>query len=1474
MNELERIIQQGNTNTDRNARDYDFHEVTPKKVNLGIDQFWVRGNEGADGEYVSHGSVREAQQPFTRNDLDFETAKAESLAEGYKTKMKTFAPNTDYVSVPEAFASAVKNGAEGSFIGSGIRGLYRLGEYAIDSFQGKVDPNFVPSFDQLKDFSADEQTDLMRSHSLDDFNSRVTSILDRRHYAEVAGQQSTGMEIFGNIIGGLVDAPVFGAGASQTSRALHSAYAGVRYTASSLVPGLVGNAVQAVYDPYTHADQIIKGMILDAIPVMASPALSKGRGYLAKNIDKAVQEMSSPEILKELDQPRQAVSGWVALGPEVKASDLSATIDANIQTLKGQEDFFGNIDLREFKELPDNAVSHEALETFVKGGRVEGDKIILDNVRVNDWLGKDQANMANFKTFDNVVISNVNNAKMEELASVLSKDYLGGQKIILAKGADEGTAGQMTMLEHGIIGVRVGKNMTLETLVHEIGHAVIAKRLGDKRMSAKVRADFIKDIKSIAKSFDEHVSFDNPKEAVSKVKETYTHRYGSAPTAGFNSELSNHITEVKKSSVIQKVLKSLSELWNHKFGDIKNHSEISAVSFQRYIKKTFDAKAIKVSDSTSRLLADEYVLFKSSAKVSDLEARFFEESKRVSSESPLGQSVTGLHDVSGQRSVGVSEATSNMARSVETGRLLHDDFSGTAVQTYGEVKLGPSDAQKATSNVANHIISRALDEAPVKVDVSKISKKVFRGLFWLMTRDNWLSNNMMSSGLIMRMSSNPVVRQYAQLLTEDASGVGGKRVKNAAILKENHQTRILGNIVRENEVAFNLWAERQGFNKLDVKERFSLANRERFNRELTMELNNAFRGEDVNPVFRDIVESYSKLYERVNKTSERLSAGFRMDPIKTYGFRPLRIKQDVLATLSEGQRATLRQKISDHLIAKEMNPSEASKVADGFVTGRIDGEAIDPSVRFAISDFDPEKWDVDGSFRSKKAQDTHDKLQATANMLADLDVSLRISDDLTLADVLDNNHLSMARQYAERMSGLAALSDVGIVHPKILDVYIIAAKRGGGEYKALDRDIKAMEQVKAELLGKRPDFAKDVPFLNSFGSLMSSVQLGGATFAQAAEVSNIVAHYGTDAAFKLIPEVKGVYDDIRALKNGEKLKTNGILRGLEEETGVLHALEGYTNSTFFDQTGVTGDQALSYVGKMDSAIRGLAYTNMKINGMRLMGAMQSRAVANMISDYALTAAFKGGLDPKKMVSLADAGFDEALLKRIKTEAKYKANGDSIDIDWSSLSKETMDDFNIAVTRGTKQVIQGDMIGERGAWAHSSIARAVLLYRRFPIVAMEKQLIRQGGRGWGFIAGALAYGFAMGSLMYTGRVYLNSLGREDAEDYRQKMLDPETFAMAVLSYVGQLGMLPDILEMTKTAFVGDEYGRSGLVGNKVAPGVTFANDVFKAAMLPKMLLDGDHETAFKTVRRVMPLSRVAGVVQGLNLIQSGLDDSDD
>ena len=710
MNELERIIQAGNTNTQRNERGYDYHDVTPKKVSVGIDQFWGRGNEGSVDGVVSGRKEKPQLQSFTVNELDHESERA-GRVEDFKTSSESFKAD-EQINESTKFLAGVKTGVEGSFLGSASRAIGDSVNYLYDKFNGKVDADFVPSFDQLKGFNADEQEDLMKAHSLENFNDRVTRILDRRHYQGLASQQSQGMEIFSGLVGGLVDAGPLGKAAGFTARALHGASPLVRYTASSTLPGLAANTAQAVYDPYTHPSQIVQGMILDALPVMASPVLSKGRGYLDKNLNKALEELSKPDDLKMMDTPRQAVNGWVHIGDTVKATDLASTIEANATKLKGIEDFFPNADVNELKSVSNNAVSHDALQAIVKGGRIEGDKLILDNTKINDWLGHDQANMADFTVHDNHVLSNVNNPKMEEIASVLSREYLGGQKIILAKGSSDGTLGQMTMLERGIIGIRVGQGMSLETLIHEIGHAVIAKRLGDRRMSAATRAEFIKDMKRIADSFDQHTS------SKTELMDHYLTRYGSKRDNGIDGAV-NHARQ--EDSIFGKVYKSLTALWDKKRGDVKDQSEISAVSFQRFIKKQFDEQKVKISDDTAKALANEYAVFKSTSKVSDIEAKFFHEAKEASSSS--------LNDVSGQRSINPDDVTSNMAWNPETGRLSKDDYSGTAVWAYGVVVKGDSNIQKAEANTANKITKDALHNAPSRVDINKITNPVFQTLW-------------------------------------------------------------------------------------------------------------------------------------------------------------------------------------------------------------------------------------------------------------------------------------------------------------------------------------------------------------------------------------------------------------------------------------------------------------------------------------------------------------------------------------------------------------------------------------------------------------------------------------------------------------------------------------------------------------------------------------------------------------------------
>ena len=93
MNELERIIQAGNTNTQHNERGYDYHDVTPKKVSVGIDQFWTMGNEGTVGDGIVKGKEKPSPQPFTVNELDYQSERASALAEGYKAQTEVFKPD-------------------------------------------------------------------------------------------------------------------------------------------------------------------------------------------------------------------------------------------------------------------------------------------------------------------------------------------------------------------------------------------------------------------------------------------------------------------------------------------------------------------------------------------------------------------------------------------------------------------------------------------------------------------------------------------------------------------------------------------------------------------------------------------------------------------------------------------------------------------------------------------------------------------------------------------------------------------------------------------------------------------------------------------------------------------------------------------------------------------------------------------------------------------------------------------------------------------------------------------------------------------------------------------------------------------------------------------------------------------------------------------------------------------------------------
>lgn len=95
-------------------------------------------------------------------------------------------------------------------------------------------------------------------------------------------------------------------------------------------------------------------------------------------------------------------------------------------------------------------------------------------------------------------------------------------------------------------------------------------------------------------------------------------------------------------------------------------------------------------------------------------------------------------------------------------------------------------------------------------------------------------------------------------------------------------------------------------------------------------------------------------------------------------------------------------------------------------------------------------------------------------------------------------------------------------------------------------------------------------------------------------------------------------------------------------------------------------------------------------------------------------------------------------------------------------------------------------------------------------------------------------------IYMSRVYANSIGREDQEEYINQRLDTQHLVRATLNYTAMSGMAGDFLDLI-SAIAPASFGlkptggRSGVetdfVGNYVAPSLSLVDDIWKYAQSP-------------------------------------------
>lgn len=742
-----------------------------------------------------------------------------------------------------------------------------------------------------------------------------------------------------------------------------------------------------------------------------------------------------------------------------------------------------------------------------------------------------------------------------------------------------------------------------------------------------------------------------------------------------------------------------------------------------------------------------------------------------------------------------------------------------------------------------------------------------------------LSRTMFADSTVrMLKSNNPIARMVASELLESASGAT-KRQATAAIGKYMMERKMLGNSLQTLESFYRVWRNDNGGNV--AKDFLDGKHWENFNKQVATYIESK-GAVPAHPAVKQAAEEVTKAYDRIRM--EQVNAktlGWQALPETSEGYMPHKMSPAALRQLSVEQLRVLHSALTDQFITIEgFDMTFADSLATKYIE-RIRQRALGgyhASVGNGHADLDvlDELLDQPGELKitPAEAQALKKRLRngsagyTKGRLKLDLLKEHTLPDGSTfkLLDVFETDQRFLLRQQAGRASGEVALARHGILGKPGLQLLRSAMELGDNEFKAQMPEFEAFDQVSAEFLNE-PFGTHSSKWLDRVMYANSLARLGGMFFTQLGEFTNGVAHLGVAKTLQAVPQMRRLRAEAKALARGEKVD-NPVLSSLEAIGGADFGSDAYKFAFPFDdidkQYQVYGQDTLTLGDKL---LRGGVYAQGKLSFWRALHSAQQRGMAEQIVHKAIEYMRAG----KDDVALADMGFTPEFRKRFLAElpnvAQFDANGRLVRLDLGrSQDVNTMEEFVQAVHRGTNQIIQGTFIGETGKWAHEGLLRFMTQFRTFSLTAIEKQWTRQMNnhgtlKGLGILLGTIA----AASPIYIARTYVNSVGREDQEEYLDKMLAPAMIARASLNYVAMSGLAGDFLDaFTVVSGTGEITGArsgvaTGFVGTVIAPGAGWVDDVWKGIQNTK---DGTDPSALLKTLPFANIPYIAAPVRAL------------
>lgn len=434
--------------------------------------------------------------------------------------------------------------------------------------------------------------------------------------------------------------------------------------------------------------------------------------------------------------------------------------------------------------------------------------------------------------------------------------------------------------------------------------------------------------------------------------------------------------------------------------------------------------------------------------------------------------------------------------------------------------------------------------------------------------------------------------------------------------------------------------------------------------------------------------------------------------------------------------------------------------------------------------------------------------------------------DFRLADLFENDATSLFNAYSRTQAGWIAMSRVRVRNAKWRpgdppeEEWVVDGITNGSEYDALTKRVRevadelGLDPARTEAEVETMDFlykatvgipdswetskaGQSLRLLRDYNFLRLMGQVG---FAQVAEVFVGVSQLGIKATLQGVPGFRAMW---------RNAKTGNLNDSFAQEvewitTAGADWLRG-KNLLRYDDTGTPllssfgtgkGAKALAAIDNLQQrGKRGVA----AISGMSAVNTMIQRWGAASIMYHFLNLAAK----PSKanMKRMASVGLDDAMLQRvlgqIRTHAQTVPGMTGKKIKTMGLEQWTDQEaahaFEMAAFRLSRRIVQENDAGMMHRVQANPLMKTLLQFRTFVLGAWTKQFLHnvhmRDPEAFGTFMSA---SFAAG-LTYVAQTHVQSVGREDRQEFLENRLSTEKIGLAAFQRAGWSSIIPTFVD---------------------------------------------------------------------------------